>query len=91
MSEALRCLVTGGGGFLGRHVVRALLARGDRVVSLDRPGVVVEGELVAGDIRDAGDVARAARGCDVVFHLASMVDVGRASREALRAVNVGGT
>jgi nucleoside-diphosphate-sugar epimerase len=91
MGSARRCLVTGGGGFLGRHLVRALLARGDEVTSLDRPGVTVEGELVAGDIRDGETVARAAKGCDVVFHLASVVDVGRRQREMLHAVNVGGT
>jgi sterol-4alpha-carboxylate 3-dehydrogenase (decarboxylating) len=91
MAEARRCLVTGGGGFLGRYVVRALLARGDRVITLDRPGVSVEGELVAGDIRDADTVARAARGCDVVFHLASVVDVRRDNRSMLHEINVGGT
>jgi 2-alkyl-3-oxoalkanoate reductase len=91
MSKRRRCLVTGGGGFLGRHVVRALLARGDEVISLDRPGVEVEGEILAGDIRDGETVARAARGCDTVFHLASVVDVGRSARAMLDAVNVGGT
>ena len=91
MRAPRRCLVTGGGGFLGRYVVRALLARGDRVVSLDRPGVAVEGELAPGDVRDGEAVARAARGCDAVFHLASVVDVGEAQRAALHAVNVGGT
>lgn len=86
-----RCLVTGGGGFLGRHLVRALLARGDHVISLDRPGTTVEGELVAGDVRDGEAVARAARGCDVVFHLASVVDVRRGPPGVLHDVNVGGT
>lgn len=84
-------MVTGGGGFLGRYVVRALLARGDRVITLERPGVPAEGEVIAGDLRDREAVARAARGCDVVFHLASVVEVRRGHRAMLHDVNVGGT
>jgi sterol-4alpha-carboxylate 3-dehydrogenase (decarboxylating) len=91
MADGRRCLVTGGGGFLGRHVVRALLARGDQVVTLERPGVPVEGEAIPGDVRDGATVLRAAKGCDVVFHLASVVEVRRGHRELLDAVNVGGT
>jgi nucleoside-diphosphate-sugar epimerase len=87
-----RCLVTGGGGFVGRHLVAALQARGDQVVVLDRGGSFGAGvELVAGDIRDGDTVARAARGCDVVFHLASVVHVHRSHAGALFEVNVGGT
>jgi sterol-4alpha-carboxylate 3-dehydrogenase (decarboxylating) len=88
---ARRCLVTGAGGFLGRRVVRALLDEGDSVVALDRPGVPVEGEPAPYDLRDAAAVARAAKGCDVVFHLASVVDVRRGGRALLDAINVGGT
>jgi sterol-4alpha-carboxylate 3-dehydrogenase (decarboxylating) len=51
----------------------------------------VEGEAFGGDLRDREAVARAARGCDVVFHLASVVDVRRDFRDMLHAVNVGGT
>lgn len=93
MTRPLRCLVTGGSGFLGRHVVRALLARGDRVISFDRPGAAAErsAEAVAGDVRDGETLARATRGCDVVFHLASVVDVRKDQRPALHAINVGGT
>jgi sterol-4alpha-carboxylate 3-dehydrogenase (decarboxylating) len=89
--EHRRCLVTGAGGFLGRALAQALRARGDTVVSFDLPGVHVEGESVGGDIRDAEALTRAARGCDVVFHLASVVDVRRSARRALHAINVGGT
>ncbi len=83
--------MTGAGGFLGRRVVRALLDRGSQVVALDRPGVAVEGEAAPGDLRDAAAVERAAKGCAVAYHLASVVDVGRGQREMLHAINVGGT
>src|SRR5262249_25848752 len=58
---------------------------------LERPGVPVEGEVVPGDIRDGETVARAARGCDVAFHLASVVDVRQDRRAMLHDVNVGRT
>jgi len=74
-----RYLVTGGAGFLGRGLVRALLARGDSVRILDshfRGHVSRLGELaskvdfVEGDIRDAGTVLKACREIDAVCHLA---------------------
>jgi nucleoside-diphosphate-sugar epimerase len=73
----MRALVTGAGGFLGRALVRALVARGDEVRALVRsepdepiagPGV----EVVRGDALDADAVRAAVRGCDAVFHLAGL-------------------
>jgi UDP-glucose 4-epimerase len=69
--------VTGGAGFIGSHVVEALLARGDEVTVVDdlstgkRENVPVGAELVVADIRDGLGEARP----DVVFHLAAQVDV----------------
>jgi nucleoside-diphosphate-sugar epimerase len=87
-------LVTGGGGFLGKAIVRELLADGHRVASfsrrrypvLDRLGV----EQISGDIADAGAVARAARGRDTVFHTAAKAGVGGAFDDYFRP-NVTGT
>lgn len=70
-----KVLVTGGGGFLGRAIVRRLTDRGDRVRSLarnhydalEKMGV----DQVRGDIFDAAVVEKACRDRDLVFHLAA--------------------
>jgi dihydroflavonol-4-reductase len=67
-------LVTGGGGFIGRHLVDALRARGDKVRVLDvnppeRPAGI---DYVAGSILDSDAVHRALDGVDIVFHLAAI-------------------
>lgn len=70
-------LVTGGAGFIGSHLVRLLLHRGDRVRVLEQPTAstghlpVDQIELVRGDIRKRGDVEQAVRGCRDVYHLAA--------------------
>lgn len=93
----MRVLVTGGSGFLGAALCRALRARGDAVVSLQRTPVP---ELLAlgvdtrqGDIGDAAVVAAAARGCELVFHVAakaghwgSAADYRRSNVEGTRNV-----
>ncbi len=89
--------VTGGGGRLGCSLVRALLARGDRVRVLE-PGVAVPAslagldvELIRGSVLSADDVARLVEGVDLVFHLAAKVNLDRDRDGSIRAVNVEGT
>lgn len=76
---ASNILVTGGSGFIGAALVKALVQAGERVRVLDdnsrgRPrrltGIEKDIDFVAGDIRDAATVNRAARGMDEVHHLA---------------------
>jgi UDP-glucose 4-epimerase len=95
----VRAVVTGGAGFVGSHVVRALLARGDEVAIVDnlssgrRENVPEEATLIVADIREplAGTFAEA--GPDVVIHLAAQIDVRRSVAEPGfdAAVNVLGT
>jgi UDP-glucose 4-epimerase len=76
----MRAIVTGGAGFIGSHVVEALLARGDEVHALDdlskgtRERVAGGAELHVADIRDPDAVFDAVRP-DAVFHLAAQADV----------------
>lgn len=82
-------LITGGAGFLGRHVAQALLDKGHRVRALDslieqvhptrtRPdGLPGDVELIFGDIRDPAAVLGALKGVDKVIHLAAEVGVGQ--------------
>jgi nucleoside-diphosphate-sugar epimerase len=77
--SARRVLVTGGSGFIGSALVKALVTQGETVRVLDDNSrgaarrlraVERDIEFVSGDIRDAGTVAAAARGIDEVLHLA---------------------
>ena len=90
----MKALVTGGGGFLGGAIVRALAARGDRVRSFSRadyPALRALGvDQVRGDIADAAAVAAAVQGCDAVFHVAAKPGIWGAYDEYHRA-NVSGT
>lgn len=74
-----KCLVTGGGGFLGRRIVELLLDRGDDVRVLARgsyPELTARGvDCHRGDITNADAVAKACHGCDIVFHVAAKAGV----------------
>jgi UDP-glucose 4-epimerase len=97
----VRAVVTGGAGFIGSHLVDALLARGDAVVVLDnlstgRRERVAEGaHLVEGDIRDVSAMGAAFADAepDVCFHLAAQADVRRSVEDPAfdAEVNVLGT
>lgn len=95
-------LVTGGAGFIGSHLVDALLARGKRVRVLDNfstgrreniSHVSEDIELIEGDLRSYERVHTAVRGCDVVLHLGALPSVPRSIQDPLtsNAVNVTGT
>jgi UDP-glucose 4-epimerase len=97
----MKALVTGGAGFIGHHIARSLVARGDDVVIFDdfstgtrahaaRSGAT---EIVEGDLRTGPGLVEALRGCEVVFHEAALVSVARSVIDpvATNSVNVDGT
>ncbi|MBM3187136.1 MAG: SDR family oxidoreductase [Chloroflexi bacterium] len=98
----MKLLVTGGAGFIGSHLVEALLARGEWVRVLDDFSTGKRGnlapfldrvELIEGDIRDYDVVRRAAHGMDLILHQAALASVPRSIRQPLASheVNVTGT
>jgi len=95
-----KALVTGGGGFIGSNLVRALIVRGDEVRVLDNFSTGnranLEGldvEVVEGELRSYERVHNAVRGVEVVFHLGALGSVPRSVQDPLTssAVNVEGT
>jgi UDP-glucose 4-epimerase len=101
----MRCLVTGGAGFIGSNLVDSLLARGDEVTVVDNlttgrmsnlePGLAAGAELVELDIRDGEALSRLAgeKRPEAIFHLAAQIDVRKSLADPFfdAAVNVGGT
>jgi len=75
----MKCLILGGGGFLGSHLCEALLAQGHDVRILDRPNLArfkpfqhhATVEWIDGDFVNLKDVDSAVSGCDIVYHLVS--------------------
>jgi len=98
----VKALVTGGGGFIGSNVVRALLERGDDVRVLDNfstgnranlADIAGELEMVEGELRSYERVHAATRGVEVVFHQGALPSVPRSVQDPLTtaAVNTEGT
>jgi UDP-N-acetylglucosamine/UDP-N-acetyl-alpha-D-glucosaminouronate 4-epimerase len=95
-----RVLVTGGAGFIGSNLVRALLERGDEVRVLDNFSTgnrgnleAVDVEIVEGELRSYERVHNAVRGSEIVYHLGALGSVPRSVQDPLTssAVNVEGT
>ena len=100
--DAVKVLVTGGGGFIGSHIVDRLLADGHSVRVLDNFAtgrrenlldVLSDIELVEGDIQSYERVHHAVSGCDVVLHQGALPSVPRSVQDPLtsNATNVTGT
>jgi UDP-glucose 4-epimerase len=101
----MRCLVTGGAGFIGSNLVDALLARGDKVTVVDdlstgrmvnlEPGLSAGAELVEMDIRDREALSRLAgeKRPEAIFHFAAQIDVRKSLADPFfdASINVGGT
>ncbi|KAM3864103.1 3 beta-hydroxysteroid dehydrogenase type 7 [Diretmus argenteus] len=97
-------LITGGCGFLGRHLLQVLLEKEDELTEIrlfdNRIDLSLQGHstdrvkvlVIQGDITDYASVLEASRGADVIFHTASLVDVWyRVPEAVIHAVNVKGT
>src|SRR5215208_3784885 len=98
----MRVLVTGGGGFIGSHLVERMLELGHDVVALDnfstgrRENLVPfldDIEVVEGDMRSYERVHTAVQGCEVVYHQAALPSVPRSVQDPLTSTeaNVTGT
>src|SRR5689334_11500341 len=94
-----RYLVTGGAGFIGSHLVDALVMNGDYVRVLDdlstgkTENLPAQAELLVSDITDSNAVRRGLAEMDGCFHLAAIASVERGREEWLRShcVNLSGT
>ncbi len=98
----MKALVTGGAGFIGSNLVRALVERGDRVRVLDNfstgnranlLGLESDVEIVEGELRSYERVHAATRGVELVFHQGALPSVPRSVQDPLTtsAVNIEGT
>jgi dihydroflavonol-4-reductase len=93
----MKAFITGGSGFIGRHIVRQLVDRGYEVVALVRSPEAAASllpmgvHLVRGDVTDTNSMREAMRGSDIVFHVAGHVETGDPDPGIMEKVNVGGT
>ena len=83
MEKTSKVLVTGGAGFIGSNLVKALVEKGYQVIVLDNllRGNKLNGEVlrnvefIQGDVRDYDTVLRASQGCEVIYHFAAILGV----------------
>lgn len=93
----MKALVTGGTGFVGSHVVRALNEAGHTARVLHRSSSRLDAlagltyESAIGDILDESALVAASQGCDWVFHVAAVADYWRADKSRMFEANVEGT
>jgi dihydroflavonol-4-reductase len=93
----VKTLVTGGTGFVGSHLVRVLLERGEQVRCLIRKTSRLDNlmdlpiEFVTGDLRNPNSLKEAAKGCDVVYHCAADYRLWSKDPQEMYASNVEGT
>lgn len=88
----MRVLVTGGSGYVGSAIVRALSRAGHEPVVFARRAVAagLPGTAIDGDVRDTRAVTAAAEGTDAICHTAALVSAWTPDRSAFDAVNIGG-
>jgi NAD+-dependent farnesol dehydrogenase len=88
----MKVLLTGGTGFVGKNVARALFSRGHEVRLIAREGSNLDGlpaaEIVRGDVCDAATLRRAAEGCQAIMHMAALVKMWVPERDEFARVNV---
>ncbi len=90
-------LVTGATGFLGSHIARKLVERGDKVKLLlrktSRTSNIddIDAERVYGDVTDKESIENALKGCNKLYHTAGAVSFRKADYQKMEDINVGGT
>ncbi len=95
--NSAQALVTGGTGFIGRHIVWQLLQRGSSVRVLTRDAKKAARlfggsvELLSGNLRSGMDVQRAVRGVESIYHCGGFYAFGGRYKNRLREINVAGT
>lgn len=93
----MKALVTGGTGFVGSHIAKALVNAGHTVRVLHRQSSKLDAlrgleyESALGDILDQDALLKASEGCDWVFHVAAVADYWRADQSRMIEANVEGT
>lgn len=88
----MRVLVTGGSGYLGTAIVRALTRRGHQPLAFSRHAVAADGAVaIRGDLRSRADVEAAVAQCDAVCHAGALVSLWRRRPRDFDDVNVEGT